>query len=177
MKANSLLIYFVVANVLLLLAVAGMIIPGRIYTLRMQGAVIGLYERRLAFLEENYRMYGENAAYLAKLQEATGSGTRYAIQPAGQIGALLTEVRRMLHTGRLQSLELYARVQGFQHVNYRHVTEVRVSLSAEGDKDDIISFLHSLSGHYRLLQIDWIQISQETETSKLWVNFTVYEEG
>lgn len=179
MKTNSYFKYFIIANALWLAAVIGFTMPGRIFTLQMQGATLDMYERQLAILEENYLMYEENAAFLAYLQGG-GSGdtaVKYIIQPAGHVGALLTEIRRMLHNAGLQNQEFSAMVQGFHYVDQMPVTEIRASLSAEGDKGDIITFIHKLADHYRLLQIDWIQISKESTPPRLWINFTIYEEA
>ena len=164
--------YFIVANILLIAVIAWAIIPERVFILQGQGPAIRLMERQLAIMEDNFRMYEENTALLYTLQQEAV----YVIQPAGHLGALLAEVRAILHARNLIEQEFYASEQAFHYVdNQTPVAEIRTTLTADGSYDDISAFISDLAHHYRYLQIERIQISEAFSPARLWLTFSIYE--
>ena len=163
-------LYFIVANILLLATLAFTAIPERIYTLQKQSATLRLSRRQLTLMEENLKMYEENIALLSALQHERG----YIIQPSWHIGALLTEVRGMLHMQRLAEQEFYAREHSLHYVNGQPIAQTRVTIIATGNYDDIKAFLVDMASHYRYFHLEQIQISRNHYPTQLWLTFSIY---
>ena len=167
-------ICFTAANIILLAVVLWHIVPERLFVLQAYEAVISLRERQLEIREENLRMYEENIATIAALEYR--DDWQIIIQPAGHIGALLTDVRNMLYARGLFELEFYASEQALHYLYGRHLSETRSTIVAEGCFYDINDFVKDITSYYRYLRLERIQISAEFELSRLWLTFSVYEE-
>ena len=168
----KLIFYFAVANALILFLLGWGILAEQIAELRWQAPSLEMKERQLAIKEENYRTRGENAILLSYLQRERG----YIIQPPGQVGALLTEIRAKLYQNGLQEQEFYASELGLHYIDGRIVAETVSTLVAGGSYTDILSFLEELSGHYRFIHLERLMISEEAHAYRLWLTFSIYEE-
>lgn len=168
---------FVIVNILLSALILWTLLPERIFTLQAQGPAIRLRERQLAIMEENFRLYDYNMALLEGFgTEAAEAG--YIIQPSGYIGAILTDVRMMLHLRGLDEIEFFSSVAAFHNVNGRGVEETRATVVAQGTYADILAFLTDMAHHYRYLRLERIvisEISEEFTQTRLWLTFSIYE--
>jgi len=171
-NAKRLWIYFIAANILLLVLVALNVIPGRVFILQGQAMAFQLRERQLALLEENYHMYEKNVALLSNFQ-VDGA---IIVQPSGHTGALLTDVRQILYVNNLTEQEFHASEHASHYVGTGRVTETRATIVADGDYNDIVAFVDDLANHYRYLRLERIQISEEFPLTRLWLTISIYEE-
>ena len=165
--------YFIAANILFLAAVVWQIAPERVFILQGQRDTLALRERQLAVIEESYRAKDGNIELLAGLQQ----NDVYIILPAGQTGAILTEVREMLFLHGLEEQEFFASEQAMHYIDGRLVIEVRATLAANGRYGDINAFLQGLADCYRYIRLEHIQISEEFIPTSLWLTFAIYEEN
>ena len=163
---------FIAINIVILAAFSWVMLPGRVFILQGFGPSLELMAQQLAIMEENYHRHEENIARLAYLQTQEG----YIIQPAGQVGALLDEIRSMLDLRNLTEQEFYASEQRIHYLNGRFVTETVATIAANGSYSDIGSFVSDLSSHYRFIRLERVQISEEFSPTRLWLVFTIYEE-
>lgn len=163
---------FIAINIFVLSVVVFTVVPERLFTWQVQTTALRLRERQLSLMEENLRHYEDHTALFSALQ----AGENIIIQPAEHTGALLTDVRSMLHTQNLTEHEFHASEQASHYIGGRHVAETRATVVAEGSFADISAFLHDLADHYRYLRLERIQISDETPTTRLWLIFSIYEE-
>ena len=166
-------LYFIAANIVLVSMVFWILLPNRLFILRGYENAVSLRERQLSVREENFRMYDENIALLAALQAE--NDRQIIIQPAGELGGILNDVRDMLYSRGLRELEFYAGEQAVHYVYGRHIRETRVTIVAEGYFYRIDDFISDLVHHYRFFRLERIQISDEFELSRLWVGFSLYE--
>ncbi|MCL2398940.1 MAG: hypothetical protein FWC91_04230 [Defluviitaleaceae bacterium] len=171
---KRILMYFIAANTIIVMVVVAIILPERIHVLQSLREGIHLQERLLAVMQQNLYMYEENAATLAVLQ--TEKRGQVIIQPFGHAGAVITDVRNILHMQRLEEREFYTSGHTSHRVYNRYVSEIRTTLTAIGDYDNINAFIHELANYYRYLRIVRIQISKDASYSQLWLNFSIYEE-
>lgn len=163
-------LYFIIANILLMALAAATFLPDRLSYLQGQEAAISLRERQLAILEENYRMYEENTELLASMRLE-----RLIIQQPGYMGALLTDIRSLLHNHNLAELEFHASEQAQHYLIDHLISETRTSILAEGQYNNISSFITALTEHQSYIRPERIQISMETEPPRLWLTLSIYE--
>ena len=172
MSTKHLWLYFIAINILILSAAAFAVIPERMFIWQGQTSDIRLRERQLNIMHENLLLYEEHAALFYELQ----TRENIIIQPAEHTGALLTDVRSMLHMRNLAEHEFHASEQASHYIGDRHVAETRATVVAEGSFANISAFLHDLADHYRYLRLERIQISEEMPVARLWLIFSIYEE-
>ena len=165
---------FIAANILFISLAAWLVMPERMFVLAGQGTSLSLKERQLSVLNHNFTMHEENAALLSALQEE--EGLMIVIQPAGQLGALLSDIREMLRKRGLHEQEFYASEQAVHYVNGRHVSETRATIAAYGDYYGISALIRDISLHYRYLRVERLQISEEILFTRVLIIFVVYEE-
>lgn len=159
---------FVIANILLIAAFGLFYVMERAPTIQGQAASIAVLERQLEIQESNYRMYTQNAIYFEEEQAII-------IQPPGHVGALLTEVRSILHAHRLTELEFSVSEQAFYHMEDQYVVQTRGTTLAEGRYCDINAFLNDIASHYRYIRIERVQITKESEPTRMLLTFSIYE--
>lgn len=164
--------YFIAVNLVVLAIFGWAVVPEQVSILQGQQLAFRLSERQLAIMEENYRLYKENAALLVKLQ----SEASYIIQPAGQTGEFLAEIRSSLNLHNLSEREFYASEQALHFVDGRYITEIQALIAADGNHYDIVYFIKDLANHYRFIRIGRLRISEEFSPSRLWLTFSIYEE-
>jgi len=170
-STKRLWLYFIAVNILWLALAIWVTMPERVLIFQGQAAAFSLRERQLSVMENNLRMYEENIASLSKFYIEED----IIIQPSGQTGTMLTDVRNMLHMRNLTEREFHASEQGSHYAGVQHVVETRASLVADGSYDNISAFLHDLANHYRYLRLERIQISEEFPQTRLWLTISIYE--
>ena len=162
-------IAFIAVNVLLLLVVYSLFIPQRLFVLRGQQATVNLRQQQLSTMEENYRRREDNALFLSQLGEGR---QQIIIQPAGHMGAMLTELRGILHSYGLTEVDFHASEHTSHYTGAGFTSETRAQISAEGAFDDLVKFIRALDAHYRYLRI----IRLQTEDERFTLSFAIYEE-
>lgn len=168
------LMYFIAANIIVVMVVMAITLPERMHILQNLGAGIHLQERMLDVMEHNLHMYEENSATLANLMSERRGPVM--IQPFGQAGAVITDVRNILHTQGLREREFNTSGHTSHHVANRYIAEIRTTLTAIGNYDDISAFIHDLANHYQYLRLVRLQISKSDSYSQLLLDFSIYEE-
>ena len=183
---------FVAFNIVVLTVFVLVLLPDRVFILQGQVAALDLKERQLTILEENYLNHEENAALLTYLL----AQENYIIQPTGHVGAMLEEIRAILHSHRLSEFEFYASEQGGHYVDGRFVVRTLATFAVDGSYHDVVEFISDLDSHYRFVrlermqlelmqldrvpldrtQLDRAQISGEFSPTRLWLVFSIYEE-
>ena len=171
---NRIWMYFIAINVLLIILIALIVIPERIRVFQSLGVNIRLQERQLAIAEQNFLMHEENLFAIAAFETLEeGYGSKTFILPPGYAGALLRDVRGIIYTNGLTEQEFHASEHTSHQVSLGRVTEMRVTVAAAGNYEDIIRFLRELAEHYYHVQFERIQISEEMQ---LRLVFSIYEE-
>jgi len=162
--------FFIIINAIIAFLVIWNAIPERVFIFQGQTTAFRLRERQLEIMEHNLRMYETNIALISDFH-IEGD---IIIQPPGQTGAILMDIRNKIYTQDLIEREFHANEEGYHYIGGQHLIETSVSLMAEGDYDSINIFLHDLANYYRYLRFERIQISEEFSQTRLWLTLSIY---
>ena len=164
-------LYFLIANIILISAAIWWFVPDRISIVQGQNDLLALKERQFLIMEENYNTKDENIELLAGLEQS------HIIQPPGQLGAIMTDIRTILLQNNLIEQDFFASEQATHYIEGRMVIETRGTLSASGRYYDINNFIKNLADHRQFIRLEDIQISKEFIPTGLWLTFAIYEEN
>ncbi|MCL1987092.1 MAG: type 4a pilus biogenesis protein PilO [Firmicutes bacterium] len=165
-------IYFIIANVLIFGIILYLTIPPRIQTIQNQATLISLQQRQLATMEANLHLYEENLQLIQNyLEEET-----YIINPTGYLGVLLTDIRAVLQANNLSEQQFSATEQAVHQIDGRNITELRINLTADGNFNNISSFIQQLTENNGYVRIERIQLDNESSPMRLLLTFATYEE-
>lgn len=124
-------------------------------------------------MEENLRLFEENVLLLQDyLAEET-----YLINPTGFLGLVLTDIRAILQANNLIEQQFSANEQALHDIDGRYIAELRITLTADGDMDNINSFIQNLTQYSRYIRIERIQLDNEVSPTRLLLTFSTYEEA